>query len=116
MQGKRSLRVGELLQQEISYLFTREMKDPRVESLIVTKVEVTDDLKHARVFISTYLQNLDMTETLQALKGATGFIRGQLGRRLKLKQVPQVAFKIDESAEHSIKISKMLRDLGINES
>jgi ribosome-binding factor A len=107
--------VGELLQQEISYLFTREMKDPRLEWVTVTRVEITDDLKHARIYISAYQQDSNRMETLRALKGATGFIRGQLGKKLKLKQVPQLIFKIDDSAEYSIKISKMLKELGVKE-
>jgi ribosome-binding factor A len=116
MQGKRSLRVRELLQQELSYLFTRRMKDPRLESVTITRVEMTDDIKYARVYVSIYGKEEDRDEIMKALEGATGFIRGQLGRKLRIKQVPELTFRLDDSAEYSVKISKMLRDLGVSDS
>lgn len=113
MQGKRTLRVGELLHQEISHLLTRDMKDPRVGFMTVSRVEVTEDLKHAKVYMSIYGSEPDRREAMLALKGATGFIRGRLGKRLRLKQIPQLTFLVDESAEYSVKISKMLKELGV---
>ena len=108
MQGKRSLRVGELLHQEIAHLFAREMKDPRLALLTVASVIVSDDLKHAKVYISIYGREPLGEEIIPALKGAEGFIRGQMGKKLNLKHIPHLSFLVDESAEHSIKISKIL--------
>lgn len=113
MRGIRALRVGELIQQELSYLLAREMKDPRLEFVSVTRVELSDDIKYAKVYISAYGGG-DQKEIMEALEGAAGFIRGQLGKRLKIKQVPQLSFRFDESAEHGVKISKLLRDLGVS--
>lgn len=115
MQGKRSLRVGELLHQEISHILSRDMKDPRLSSLTVTRVDLTDDLKHARVYVSVFGRGLYSNEIVPALEGATGFIRGRLGKTLKLKWIPQLIFQVDESVEYSLKISKMLKDLGVDD-
>lgn len=113
MRGIRALRVGELIQQELSYLLAREMKDPRLELVAVTRVELSEDIKYGKVYISAYGGG-DQKEVMEALEGAAGFIKGQLGKRLKIKQVPQLSFRFDESAEHGVRISKLLRDLGVS--
>ncbi len=115
MQGKRFIRVGELILQEMSYLLSRKMKDPRMTHVAITRVEMSEDIKHARVYISIYGDENNKKEVMEALAGATGFIRGHLGKKLRIKQVPQLIFQLDESAEYSVKINKMLRDLGVSE-
>lgn len=94
---KRASRVKHLLQQEISRILQREMKDPRITLVTVTNVSLTDDLRDAKVFISSLDDNVDRQDLLHGLSRATGFIRGELGRQLKLKYIPQIEFLFDDS-------------------
>ena len=93
----------------------RELKDPRVTGclLSVVRVEVTNDLSYCTAYIST-VEGLDRSkEAAAGLKSAAGYIRRELGRRLKLRHVPELIFKATDSIEYGASISKMLHDLDI---
>jgi len=104
MRFKRSERIQELLLEEIS-------KDPRIGFTTLTKVEVSDNLKHAKVFISVMGTEQEKSDTLEALKSAKGFIRNSLGKNLYLRYLPELEFKKDENAEHVEKITRILNGL-----
>lgn len=108
---KRSRRVSGLIMAEISDLLRREIKDPRIGFATITKVEVSDDLRHARVGVSVLGDDSQKSETIKGLTSASGFIRGELGRRLRLRYVPEIVFTIDKSLEYSARISKVIDDL-----
>ncbi len=111
MRFKRSQRVQELLLEEISSLIMRGLKDPRIGFVTVTKIELSNNLKHAKVFVSIMGDEIKKEESLNGLKSAKGFIRNQLGKNLYLKYIPELEFKIDESAEHVEKITKLINRL-----
>jgi ribosome-binding factor A len=108
---KRSERLGELILAEISALVRREIKDPRIGFVTLTRVEMSDDLRHAKVFVSHMGADAEKARTLQGLSSATGYIRRHLGRALHLRYTPQIAFVLDDSLEHGAKIAQLLRQL-----
>lgn len=112
MQGKRLERVNQLLKEEISELLQRELKDPRLGFVTVTEVEVSKDLRTAKVFVSILGPEEEWRATLEALEGARGFIRGWLVRRLRLRVVPQLSFRPDRSMAHAAHILELLTELG----
>jgi ribosome-binding factor A len=108
---KRSERLGELILAEISDLIRREIKDPRIGFVTFTRVEMSDDLRHAKVFVSSIGAEPEKARMLQGLSSATGYIRRQLGRALHLRYTPEISFLLDGSLEHGAKIAQILRQL-----
>ncbi|NOZ25207.1 MAG: 30S ribosome-binding factor RbfA [Nitrospirae bacterium] len=104
---KRSKRVGDLLREEIADIVMRRVKDPRLGFLTVTSVEVTDDLKIARVYVSV-LKKADTESTLSILSSARGFIRSELRKRVRMKVLPALEFRVDESIEYGARIDELL--------
>ncbi len=105
-------RVTEDIRRELSAIL-RDLKDPRVRDclLSVVRVEVTNDLSYATVYVST-VEGMDRTKTAaQGLKSAAGYIRRELSRRLTLRHVPELIFKPTDSIEYGAHISKVLHDL-----
>ncbi len=93
-------RVNSLIRQEISELLQRQVKDPRLGNLItVTEVSTSPDLKYAKVFVSRIGNEEEKQETLSALASASGFFRKELAGRLKLRHIPELSFKWDDSIE-----------------
>ena len=105
------MRVGELIQQEISNLLVRELKDPRLSMATVSRVDMSPDLRQACVYISRIGSEAEQQATLQGFARAAGFIRGQLGKRLKLRYTPQLTFKLDTAIAYGVRISRILHDL-----
>ncbi len=107
---KRSQRVGHLIREEVSDIVLNRLKDPRLGFLTVTDVEVTEDLRHARIYIST-LKDEDRDETIEILSSATSFIRSELGRRLRMKFVPSLEFRFDETTRYGDKMERLLKKI-----
>ena len=108
---KRTGQVGGLIQKEISDLLLRKVKDPRLELVTITGVDVSPDLKLARVFFSRLGNPEEIRNTLQGLKKASGFIKRELAARLHLRYVPEVEFFHDPSFEYADRIEGLLRGL-----
>jgi len=106
----RSERVQEVLRQEVSKIIHDDLKDPRIGFITVTRVELTRDLRFARIFFSV-LEDDKKELSLRGLKSAKGFIRGLIGERVKLQFVPDIAFKIDESFSHTKHVYDILEKL-----
>ena len=113
---KRAIRIGDLLQEEIGYIILQELRDPRIGFVTVTGVTVSDDLKHAKVYISVMGTPEDREQTLQGLNSARGYIQGCIGRRLKLRYTPEISFRLDTSASYGAHINDILRTLSKNET
>ena len=111
---RRRERLNELLRAEISELIRRQVKDPRIGGLItVTEVEVSADLRHAKVFVSVLGTEEEKQETFRGFQAAAGFFRHELGERLSLRYIPEMAFQRDDSIEHGTHILKLIRDLDL---
>ncbi|WP_139489066.1 30S ribosome-binding factor RbfA [Brevibacillus dissolubilis] len=111
MNKTRMSRVNEEIKKELSILLQREMKDPRIGFVTVTGVEVTSDLQQAKVYISVFGDADKREGTLAGLTKAKGFLRTEIGRRIKLRHIPDLVFKLDESIDYGNKIETILRDI-----
>ena len=105
------MQVGGLLQKEISELLLRKIKDPRLEMVTITGVKVSSDLKMARVYFSRYGNAEEIRQGLEGLQSASGFIKRELGLRLKLRHVPDLEFIHDTSFEYGDRIESLLKGL-----
>ena len=110
MRFKRSERVQELLLKEISALIQRGLKDPRIGFATVTTVDLSNNLKHAKVYISVLGTESEQRDTITGLTNASGFIRGSLGKNLNLRYIPVLEFILDETAKRVAKINKIIND------
>ncbi len=108
---KRSDRVADLIKAEVSDILLRDINDPRVRNIIVTGIKVTDDLHQARVFFVQTGENSCSDETTKGLQRATGFLRRELGKRLRLRYVPEIKFIFDESFEYGDRINRLLAEI-----
>ena len=108
---KRTVQVGGLIQQELSDLLLRKIKDPRLEMVTITGVEVSPDLKLARVFFSRYGHPEATRRTVEGLQRAAGFLRRELGERMKLRYVPELEFIHDTSYEYGDRIEALLKTI-----
>lgn len=109
--GQRLERVDELLRQEIGRILAKDVQDPHVGFATVTAVETTPDLRHARVRVSVIGGSAERAETLAALERATGYVRHELGVRLRLKRIPALHIVPDESAERGTRVLRILEEL-----
>jgi ribosome-binding factor A len=104
-------RVGEQIKKEIVDIVRSEIKDPRVGFVTIMDVETSGDLQHATIFVSVLGKEEQRKETMEALQKAAGFIRSEVGRRIRLRRTPELHFKLDTSLDYSSRISKVLRDI-----
>lgn len=119
--GHRQGRLGEEIKKIISGMLLTELKDPRLSSMIsITAVEVTSDGSYATVYVSVLGLDVNgetvadqQSDALDALNNAKGFIRREVGQRIKLRHVPELIFKIDKSMEYGRHISRIIDDLDI---
>ena len=109
--SRRTRQVGELLREELTDIVRREVKDPRVGFLSLTAVDVSPDLRSARVYVSVLGSDEERLATLAALRSASGFIRHHLKPRLRMRQIPDLDFRDDRSMEHAERIAQTLSEL-----
>ncbi|MCT6923591.1 MULTISPECIES: 30S ribosome-binding factor RbfA [Bacillales] len=107
----RSNRIAEQMKKELGEILGRKIKDPRVGFVTVTDVAVTGDLQQATVYISSLGNEREREETLKALEKASGFIRSEIGSRIRLRRTPEILFEFDSSVEYGNKIDALLRSL-----
>ncbi|KIL50515.1 MULTISPECIES: 30S ribosome-binding factor RbfA [Jeotgalibacillus] len=107
----RSNRVGEQMKKELGDIIGRKIKDPRIGFVTVTDVEVTGDLQQATVYITVLGDEEQRENTLRGLAKAKGFIRSEIGQRIRLRKTPELLFEFDESIETGNRIESLIRDL-----
>lgn len=110
-QGSRAARVGDQIRAELAELLTREVHDPGIGFLTFTHVKVSPDLQQARAYYTTLGDDQARRESARALERATPFLRRHIGRRLRLKRVPELTFSFDESIEKNDRIERILQQL-----
>ncbi len=104
----RSQRVVEQIRRELAELIRLELKDPRVGFITLTDVEITPDYAHAKVFFTSMSGAADVPEILQGLQRAAGFLRRELGRRIRIHTVPELHFHYDRSVEEGSRLSQLI--------
>ena len=108
----RNERIAEEIKKAASLIINNELKDPRIDGLVsVTRVDVTRDLRHATIFISFYGDNAKKNTTFDVIQKAKGFIRYELANQLRIKYMPEISIKLDESIEYGFRIDKLLKDI-----
>jgi ribosome-binding factor A len=107
----RNIRLAEQIREEVGEILAREVHDPGVGFLTLTRVRVTDDLQLARVYYTTLGDPVERKKTARALDRALPFIRRSLGQRLQLRRVPEVAFTFDESVAHQARVEELLQEI-----
>lgn len=105
---ERTRRVAEQLQRELATMIQMEVRDPRVGLVTVSGVEVSRDLAHARVFITSLNDAAAHADVIEALQHAAGFLQHELGKRLKLRTIPRLHFSYDESIERGNHLSSLI--------
>ncbi|MBW1900477.1 MAG: 30S ribosome-binding factor RbfA [Deltaproteobacteria bacterium] len=114
--GKRAVRVGDQIQKEISYLLLERVKDPRVRGVTVTGINLSNDLKRARVFFSVIGEQDHIKRAQAGLDSAKGFIKREIGSRMSLRYTPEIIFMYDPSLESGSHMESVFEELKYNES
>lgn len=107
---RRSRQVGRQIQETLGIVLEREVRDPRLDLVTVTDVQVTNDMRQARVFISV-LEEERQGDVLRALRKATGFLRHELSARLNLRYIPTLTFTLDHSVAHAQHLLNILDEI-----
>ncbi len=109
---RRSERVAEGIREEVTTFLAEDAKDPRIVGLVtVTGVEVTRDLRHAKVFVSIMGSDEERRATLQGLDSAASHLRSRIGRVLRLRVAPEITFRYDDSVARAAKIEALLAEI-----
>jgi ribosome-binding factor A len=111
----RQEKLGELFAIELSELLRTRMKDPRVGFASITRVEISGDLRHAKIFVSVMGTVQEQADTMRALKHATGFLRHELAERTTLRYMPELVFKLDTSIEEGARILTLIQQVEAQE-
>jgi ribosome-binding factor A len=107
----RQEKLGELIAAELSSLLRTRVKDPRVGFASITRVEVSGDLRHAKIFVSVMGSPEEREATMRGLKNATGFLRHELAGRITLRYMPELVFKLDRSIEEGARILELIQHI-----
>ena len=112
MAKNREVRLEGEFRRALSEIFLTDLKDPRVSAMLsVMRVEITPDLKYAKVYVSIYDTPERVDSTMEALERAEGFIRAKINDKIKVRRIPNLAFVHDTSVEYSIHISKLIDEV-----
>lgn len=111
MSVRRRRQVGSILQEELSLVIHRELKDPRLGFASITNVELSPDMRYAKVFVSVFGGVDEQRATIEALNHASGFIRRLVGPRLTLRYIPHFSFVLDSSMEYAERVARLLNDV-----
>jgi ribosome-binding factor A len=109
VKGKRSEKVADLIKKEISQILLEELKDPRIGFVTITKVALSDDLRIAKIYYSVFGGEQDKEESYEGLESAKGYIKRELGKKVRLKYMPEITFIFDDSLEYGDHIEELLR-------
>ena len=111
MDYRRPDKVGGVIKEEISQMLLREIKDPRIGFVTITRVKVSKDLRFVKVYFSVLGDQSAREDSLRGLNSATGFMRRELGRRLRLRYVPDIVFSFDPSLEHMGRLAELIQEI-----
>lgn len=108
---QRTARIDALLREEIGAILEREVSDPEIGFVTITDVETSPDLSHAQVWVSLIGQADERAATLAALRRAMPFVRHLLGRRIRLRRIPELHVRVDDTAERGTRVLQLLSEL-----
>jgi ribosome-binding factor A len=108
--GRRPERLGEAIREEVAQMMLAELKDPRLGLVTVTRVEVSPDLSRARVHVGVFGDERERRKSLEALERASGFVRHELARRLRIRQVPEIDFRYDKGLDATERVARLIEE------
>ncbi|MFQ5899938.1 MAG: 30S ribosome-binding factor RbfA [Thermodesulfobacteriota bacterium] len=111
MAFKRADRMGEVIKRDISLILLNEIEDPQMGFLTITKVKMSDDLRIARIYYSILGGEKEKKNTQESLERTKGFVRRTLGKRLRIRYVPELIFRFDDSLEYGSRIESLINEL-----
>lgn len=111
MEGKRSEKVADLIQKEISQMLVKSIKDPRIGFVTITKVAVSEDCRFAKIYFSVAGNVAERESSQKGLESAKGFVRKELGRRIRLRYTPEIMFQFDPSIEYAIHMEELIQSI-----
>ena len=111
MSYNRSERVAEEIRKEVATMLFGEIHDPRIGFVTITKVQVSKDLRHAKVYFSMIGSDEEKEKTMEGLQSSSGYMRREIGKRLKLRYFPELTFKFDDSLEYASRIEKIIKEI-----
>lgn len=111
MQYKRAERVSDQIKREVSQIIERLLKDPGIGFVTITGVEMTDDLREAKIFYSVLGNEQKKKDTKIALQRATSFIQAEIGKRIRIRHTPIISFKYDKSIEYGARIEELIKKI-----
>ncbi len=112
---KRSEKVAEAIHEMVSELLVKGLKDPRIGFVTITGVKVTDDLHLATIYFTVIGSDAEKKGTEEGLNSARGYIRKELGKNLRMRYVPDIIFRYDESVEYGSRIESLLKEIASKE-
>ncbi len=115
MPGRRTDRVGVLIQRELSEIIQRGLKDPRVSFCTISQVQVSTDLKYADIKVSVVGDKKQKRNSITGLKSAAGFLRREVGQRIGLRHAPELRFELDDSVDQLMQIDHLLNQIHTQE-
>jgi ribosome-binding factor A len=110
--SRRPDRLSGEIREELSRLISRSLKDPRLGFVTVTRVELSTDLRHARVFVSVLGSEQERKESMKALHSAAGFLRREIGHRIRMRRVPELDIRYDQGLDNTQRVADLLREVG----
>lgn len=108
--GRRAERLAEEIREQVARMIASELKDPRLGFITVTRVELAHDLGHARVHVGVLGSQADRDKSLKGLNQASGFVRRELGRRLRIRHVPEIEFRYDKGLDATDRVARLLEE------
>lgn len=109
-------KVQELIKQEVSQIILKELKDPRIGFVTVTQVDVTGDLRSAKIYVSLMGSQEQIKDCWDGLQKALGYIRREIGKRIRLRCTPELSFQLDKSLDYSVHIQELLSKIKDDEA
>lgn|SRR4030043_594487 len=111
MEGKRSEKVADLIQKEISQMLLKSIKDPRIGFVTITRVSVSEDCRFAKIYFSVAGTLEERERSIKGLESAKGYVRKELGRRIRLRYTPDIVFQFDPSIEYAIHMEELIQSI-----
>jgi ribosome-binding factor A len=111
MEGKRSEKVADLIKKEVSQMLVKTIKDPRIGFVTITKVTVSEDFRFAKVYFSVAGTLRERERSMKGLDSAKGYVRKELGRRIRLRYTPEIMFQFDPSIEYAIHMEELIQSI-----
>lgn len=108
---QRTDRVSDVIKREISWILSRDVKDPRLDFVTITHVKVSKDLKSAKIFFTTIKKGVELESIIDGLKKASGFMQRRLGSRIQFRYTPHISFVYDSTMEYGSRMDKILKDI-----